>query len=372
MRQNFGGINGKCVDICCFIKYEAERNPWRMKISDNVSINVGKFKEEQQTGKFGAVSISGKKQETENENNEGILLNGQFDAVEQKKAFAQKQAYKIVTDALARELKMDANVQEYKDHAARLQADMDRAQAEIGKIDDRKEALRIDSGVEADSEEQKDLELLEKRAAYERGDLSKALTEEESERVKALDERGYTEYQKQALEMEKHKAPYETAVNKAQSGIISANAVIRGSRLERLKKDHIRKAQNEKDDMLAAASREVMGMLVDEAKDHMDEKSEEIKEKAEEKKAEKEEQKEELDAAKEKREKMEAFSGAENTPKENTSGSQPISAEKDPVTEAMVQLDTQRDDYRREIEEMMRKMNLLTEDMKGIKVDETF
>lgn len=323
-----------------------------MKINQDVSVNAGKLKEDQQTGKFGTVSISGKKQETEKADGQSFMLNGQFDPIEQRKALAKKQAYKIVKDALANELKMDADVQEYKDHAMRLQADMDKAQEEIRKINDRKEALRVDSGVEADSEEQKDLELLEKREAYERGDLSKALTEEESERLKALDERGYTEYQKQALEMEKHKAPYESTVNKAQNGIIADNAVIRGTRLVRLKKDRIRKAQNEKDDMLAAANREVMGMLVDEAKNHMDEKSEEIKEKAEEKKAEKEEQQEKLDAAKEKREEMEA--------------------PEPPETEMMVKLDTQKEDYQREIEEMMRKMKLMTEDIKGIKVDESF
>lgn len=343
-----------------------------MTINVNVKMSERTADQEFQTGKFGAVSISGKKREKEKEDGQSMMLNGQFDPIEQKKALAKKQAYQIVKDALARELKRDENVQEYKDDIERFQAEMDRAQEEIGKINDRKEALRTDSGVEADSEEQKDLELLEKRAAYERGDASKALTEEESERVKALDERGYTEYQKQALEMENHKAPYEAAVNRAQSRIISNNAVIRGTRLERLKKDYIRKAQNDKDDMLAAASREIIGMLAAEAKDHMDEKSEETKEKAEEKKAEKEEQQEKLDAAKEKREEMEALADSGNAASKNISGTQPASLEKDPVTEDMVQLDAQKDDYQREIEEMMRKMNLMAEDIKGIKVDEAF
>lgn len=343
-----------------------------MTINLNVRMQEKTADKELQTGMFGAVSISGKKQEKKSTDAGALMLNGQFDPIKQKKELAKKQAYKIVKDALANELKMDANVQEYRDHAVKLQTEMDEAQEEIRKINDRKEALRADSGVEADSEEQKDLELLEKRAAYERGDFSKALTEEESERVKALDERGYTEYQKQALEMENHKAPYEDTVNRAQNGIIADNAVIRGTRLERLKKDQIRKAQNEKDDMLAAASKEIIGMLAEEAKDHMDEKSEEIKEKAEEKKEEKEKQQEKLDAAKEKREEMEAQADVENESKENVPGAQSVSVEGDSVTEAMVQLDTQKGDFQREIEEMMRKMNLMAEDIKGIKVDETF
>lgn len=342
-----------------------------MTIHTNVSINAGMLDKEQQTGRSFAVSISGKPREERKEDSQSMGLNGQFDPIEQKRALAKKQAYKIVRDALANELKMDGNVQEYKDHAEQLQADMDAAQEEIGKIDERKEALRIDSGVETDSEEQKDLELLEKRAAYERGDLSKALTKEEMERIQALDERGYTDYQKQALEVEKHKAPYEDTVRKAQAGIISANAVIRGTRLERLKKDPIRKAQSEKDDMLAAASKELIGMLVDEAKDHMDEKAEKLQEKADERAEKEEAEQEKLDAIKEKKEQTEAMAHPENSteyvPETHT---EPVSG--DPTTEAMVQLENQKADYQQEIEEMMRKMGLVAEDIKGIKVDEIF
>lgn len=340
-----------------------------MAINANVTIQAGMAGREQQTGKFGAVSISGKNREEKKEEDRSMLLSGQFDPIKQKKALAQKQAYRIVKDALANELKMDGNVQEVKDHARSLQAEMDAAQEEISRLNEKKEALRIDSGVDADSEEQKDLVLLEKRAAYERGDLSKALTEEEAERVQALDARGYTEYQKQALATDKLKAPYEDTVRRAQAGIISDNAVIRGTRLARLKKDPIRKAQNEKDDMLAAASKEILGMLVEEAKDHMDEKSEELQEKAEERAEKKEAEQEKLDAVKEKKEQMEE--AAERAPEHaQTVQTEPVS--KDPVTETMVELDGQRADYQQEIEEMMRKMGLVEEDLKGIKVDEFF
>ncbi len=42
------------------------------------------------------------------------------------------------------------------------------------------------------------------------------------------------------------------------------------------------------------------------------------------------------------------------------------------MTESMVQLDGQRADYQQEIEEMIKKMNLMAEDIKGIKVDGSF
>lgn len=342
-----------------------------MTINKTVNIRAGMLDKEQQTGKFGVVSVPGGTREEKKENGSSMLLNGQFDPVEQKKALAKKQAYKIVKDALANELKMDSNVQEVKDHARQLQAEMENAQEEIGKIDEKKEALRIDSGVEADSEEQKDLELLEKRAAYERGDLSKALTKEESKRAAELDARGYTEYQKQALAMEKHKAPYENTIDRARAGIISDNAVIRGTRLERLKKDFIRKAQNEKDDMLAAASEEIVGMLVAEAKDHMDEKSKELQEKAEEKTEKEEAEQEKLDAIREKKEQLEEMADPEKNA-DHASEAQTEPTGRDQVTEAMVQLEGEKADYQQEIEDMVRKMGLVAEDIKGIKVDEIF
>lgn len=342
-----------------------------MTINANINVNAGALDKEQQTGKFGAVSISGKKQEGKKENNPGLMLNGQFDPIEQKKELAKKQAYKIVRDALARELKMDSNMDEVRANSESLQRDMEQAQNKISEINAEKEKWREECGVEPDSEEQKDLELLEKREAYARGDLSKALNEEEMKRLAEIDERGYTDYQKRALSLEKKKAPYEDTVNKAQAGIIADNAVIRGTRLERLKKDYIRKAQNEAEDVLTAAGREVMGMLVGEAKDYMDEKSKELQEKAEERAEKKEEQQEQLDAARERREEMEALADPEKA-QEYSSDAQPEPVSKDPMTEVMTELDSQKEDYQREIEEMMRKMKLITEDIKGIKVDETF
>lgn len=342
-----------------------------MAVNVNMMIHAGMRDKEQQTGKFGAVSVSGKKQEVGKEENRSLMLSGQFDPIEQKKTLAKKQAYQIVKDALANELKMDANMDEVRAHTERLSADLEQAQNKISEINAEKEQWREECGVSADSEEQKDLELLEKREAYAGGDLSKALSEEEMERLAEIDKRGYTEYEQRALSLERSKAPYQNTVRKAESGIASDNAVIRGTRLERLKKDRIRKAQNEAEDVLAAASREVMGMLVDEAKEYMDEKSEELQEKAEERAEEKEAEEEKLKAAKEKKEELEALAD----PKKETGNASEVQTQaisKDPVTEAMVQLDTQKEDYQQEIEEMMRKMNLIAEDIKGIKVDEIF
>ena len=339
-----------------------------MAINANININAGMLKRDEQTGMFGTVSFSGKKREEKNEQNPAAILSGQFDPIALKKSLAKKQAYGIVRKALANELKMDRDVDEVRANRKQLEAELEQAQNKISEINAEKDKWREECGVDPDSEEQKDLELLEKREAYTRGDMSKALSKEEMERLAEIDTKGYTDYQKKALTLEKSKAPYEAAVSKAESGIISDNAAIRGTRLERLKKDYIRKAQNERDDALEAASREVLGMLVDEAKENLDKKSEELQEKAEERAEKKEEQEEKLEAAKEKRAEMEAMAN----PEKYHVDTQPEPISKDDMTEAMVQMDSQKADYQREIEEMIRKMKLMSEDIKGVKVDESF
>ena len=89
-----------------------------MTVNSSISIQAGALdKEQQQAGKFGTISISGQKKAEKDEKNPGLMLSGQTDPIEQKKALAKKQAYKIIRDALAGELKRDADVQEVKDHA---------------------------------------------------------------------------------------------------------------------------------------------------------------------------------------------------------------------------------------------------------------
>ena len=69
---------------------------------------------------------------------------------------------------------------------------------------------------------------------------------------------------------------------------------------------------------------------------------------------------------------METLAKPENVSSEQTAPTQAAPPSGDEMTEAVVQLEGHKEDYQREIEEMMRKMNLMAEDIKGIKVDEIF
>ena len=101
-----------------------------------------------------------------------------------------------------------------------------------------------------------------------------------------LEAEGLTEYQERALQMDSFKDRHLKNIQDSKGGIIEEAATIRAMGLERLKKFPMLEAQQEAEKVLESASDEIIGMLIDEAKDHIDDKAEEEQEKAEEKKEE--------------------------------------------------------------------------------------
>ena len=117
-----------------------------------------------------------------------------------------------------------------------------------------------------------------------------SLSKDEMDAIQKIKKNGLTEYQQRSLEMLGHEAPYVDMVYEADKEIKLENQIVRETKLERLKSHTMEDAQKQAEEVLEAASKEVVGMLVDEAKEHIDEEAEEREEKAE---AEKEKQEEE-------------------------------------------------------------------------------
>ena len=93
---------------------------------------------------------------------DGSALQAKFDPVAAKKEEAKKKAMKIVGDAFANELKMDDELSARRERIKALQEEKGYASGEIKKIEDNRAALRDAYAVEEDSQEEKDLKLLEK------------------------------------------------------------------------------------------------------------------------------------------------------------------------------------------------------------------
>ncbi len=102
-----------------------------------------------------------------------------------------------------------------------------------------------------------------------------------------------------------------------------------------------------------AASKEIMGMLVDDAKEHIDEEAEKEAEKAKEKKEKEEELEEKIDAVKEREKEQEELT------EEIVESAQDLT-----VTTSNI------NDAQKDIKDMMNKLALVEEDMKGATVDE--
>lgn len=147
---------------------------------------------------------------------------------------------------------------------------------------------------------------------------------------------------------------YKEQIANIEKEIETENAIIRGTKLERLKKDPMVAAKNQADEVMDAASKEIVGMLMDEAKDHIDEEMEKKLEEAKKKAEEKKEQEEKLEKTKEKKEQQE-----ELTEKIIES------------TEQMAEISSAQEDVLQEVKDLVNKMNLLGEDIKGAAVDET-
>lgn len=277
------------------------------------------------------------------------------DSILQKKQEAQKKALKVVSDAWDGDRKIDADLAARGEKVRALQEESGNAKKELAAYETEKETLRENCGVAVDSDEQKDLELLLKQREADRAGSGVTLTEEEQKRLEEIGRQERTEYQSQVLAMDEAKDYYRDIIEKNEKEIRMENAIIRGIGLERLKSDPMLNAQKEAAAIREAANEEMIGMLTAEGRDHIDEEQEEKEEKAEESREKKAEQEELVEKRKDESE--EAKKRAEEL------------AEDMPTKEYM-ELEQMRTNVQKEVQDIVDKMNLVAEDIKGSLVDD--
>lgn len=232
------------------------------------------------------------------------------DRIAQKREEAQKQAMKVVGDAFAGEAAIDEDMESRRNKVEELKAEGRQLQEEANGLLERGKSLE---------------------QAYEDGEVAEA---------DYIQEKGYL------AEAEKS---YNQKIGENKSSVLEENAIIRGTRLERLKTHSMADAWKEADDVMEAAGQEIVGMVVEDAKEKLEEESEKREEQAAEIKEEKEKQEELIEKQTEKREEMIA---------------------EDMPVEEIVSLDSVQSDVKQEVQNIVDKMKLLAEDIKGAAVDE--
>ncbi|MCM1541830.1 MAG: hypothetical protein NC121_11265 [Blautia sp.] len=280
-----------------------------MKVDNNITLFAGGQPESSL-----ATEGAGKKQE-----NRKTLFAGDLnpqggslqDRIEQKKQEARKQAMKVVEDAFSTDKVMDEEIENSRQNIRDLQEDRARLLDERENVEIRK----------ADLEK-----------GYEAGEISEAdyLTEKDN--------------------LKKEEQIRDQELDDNESQVMQENGTIRAIRRERLKHHTMVDAQEQAEDIMDAARDEIMGLVLDEGRDHIDEETEKREEQAEEIREEKEEQEEFIENQKERREEEEEL--LENMP-----------------VKEMLSLDKVQSDVQQEVQEILDKMKLIAEDIKGAVVD---
>lgn len=215
----------------------------------------------------------------------------------------------------------------------------------------RKEAMglisdqfQIDSGVDSDLDDRRNhIDELQEGNRYARDQISRL----QEDKCRMIEEYGVEEGSQDLIDIEKEIKHWQAELQKGEGSIEAEVYAIYSTKQAMLERTHdMRDAAGAAEDVMAAASDEIIGMLKQEALDKMEEDKKEEQEKIEEAEEKKEEQEELIEDKRE---------------QENV----------EELTKQTVQAETSMDkeELQRQIQEILAKQKLLEEELKGITVD---
>lgn len=293
-------------------------------------------------------------------------------SIELKKKLAHKRAMKIVSDAFSSEQDIDKNVDELKKQQEQLKQEALADKKEMMEIPERRNQLMSGYGVTEDSQEHKDLELLRKERDAK--DPEADLTEEEKERLGEIHEKGLTDYQKDMLELDATEKVYVERIAKKEKASKLISESLSDIEIERLKTHPILDAEKQAEKIMEAANKELIGDLIAEARDHIDEKMEEEQEKAKEREKAEEKAEENKEAREKDKEELEkqiekVKENASNIADAET-GSGTLDLSDAPIHRAIEVANTASNvKVDSALEKMADELQLLMDDLKGIKIN---
>ena len=121
--------------------------------------------------------------------------------IDAKRLRARKQAMKLISDAWKSSDMRDKNIEDMKLDKLNKLDEITELKNKVSDLENEKEAYRADYGVDMNSQEQKDLELLEKYQNNRYGSAEDTFSKEELDRLKELQNTPLTEYQEKVLKL---------------------------------------------------------------------------------------------------------------------------------------------------------------------------
>ncbi len=306
----------------------------------------------------------------------GISMNvrEESDGVLMRREIARKRARKAVQDAWAGDRKIDEDIDKRKDHLAELGDEISRRTGRIMGYEDKMAELKEEYDIDEESQIQKNL-LMKREQSLENPEI--VLTPAEKAQLAEIDE-----YEARVHEMERaiheirteQKTGLQIQVVLEEAEIASIAAI----RMEQVKYDEMLKAQKAAGKIEASAGEDIFGMLIDESKEHIEDTLEEKREEAREKAEKEGKQEERLEARRVEKEIRENQLEMEQTQKRETEEAR-IEQAKNAREQEDILTDVEKrstgtastsSQTRIEVRQMLHKMNLLEEDLKGIEVDD--
>lgn len=274
---------------------------------------------------------------------------------------AQKNALKSILDEYKRDGKLDNMIELRKEDQQKLKALEDEAAGMVQKLRSQRQSYMDAFGITCDSEEEANLKLLEKSIYG-----SEPLTSEEQTKLKDMGP--LTEYQKGALEIDAMEQVWLQRIDDAKNGIDTDLRAITGIKLARVKSHPMVDVQKEATKIIEAASKQVINMLMDDAKQEFDDTLKEKVDQAQKQQEENQKKEEELEQAKEedrireKARKEQAGLAPETsvTPEAAPTGKEP----------SLTDADILQKELQMNLANIAQKQKFLPEELKGIVVDE--
>lgn len=288
------------------------------------------------------------------------MTNREFN-ISQKRKSARKQAMKLISDAWDKDNKAAQNIKNMETEKADIAVQNSDLKSKLKDIDKSQKDLQELYGVAPESQEQKDLELLKKYQDNRNGVSNDKFSKEEVDRLKELQNEPLTEYQKKALMINSAKDAIRSQIDQNDLKAMNKTMSINSAKIEQLKSQDMLKASDVADSIIDAAEEDIFGMLVNEGKQNIDDNMKEQQEEAKKAEEEKEKKQEQIDEAKKKRQEekeiLENEQQADKLELDTSIKNQTV----DHLSEAQQQ-----------VEQIMKKNNLINEDIKGIEIDLNF
>ena len=153
-------------------------------------------------------------------------------AASDKKQSARKQAMKLIRDAWDSDNKAVSQRDQIAQQKEEKLKEVRECNEELKQIRESKEIARQSYGVDPDSQEQKDLELLEKYQDYQKGVQTDDFSKEEIDRLKELQNTPLTDYQTRALQLNAQKDVILNKKDRAQRNVTSLTEAAADAKLD--------------------------------------------------------------------------------------------------------------------------------------------